>query len=117
MPERSDVRETVEQIQQQIADQIREDVRERARMRAETEAEAEKYVEHAKRESPVEYGAYAAAWHVEDRPDTPEGLPAFIVVNRNWKAHFIEFGTGEPGPTKAWNVAAKTAAYYGGTAG
>lgn len=113
MPERSDVRESTSQIEEEI----RLKIRAQAELKADTRVEAEKVLEHAKKESPVETGAYAAAWHIEERPDTPEGLPALKVINRNWKAHFIEFGTGEPGPTKAFNVAAKTAAYYGGTAG
>lgn len=113
MAEASRVRESTSTIE----DEIRRKIRAEAELRADTRVQAEKVLEHAKRESPVESGAYAAAWHIEDRPPTPEGLPALSVINRNWKAHFVEFGTGEPGPTPAHNVAAKTAAYFGGTAG
>lgn len=40
-----------------------------------------------------------------------------VVSMTDWKAHFLEFGTGEPGPTKAFAPGEKTAQHFGGTLG
>ncbi|MEB3021310.1 HK97 gp10 family phage protein [[Mycobacterium] crassicus] len=73
---------------------------------------AKKMVAHAKGESPVDHGDYAAAWYVdEDRRGNVR------IVNDNFKAHWIEDGTGGSSPTPEFAVAAKTAIAFGGTAG
>lgn len=109
-----------------IEDEIRRKVREQAEVLTETRKQADRVKDHAVSISPVDTGAYAAAWKVEPAPPV-NGLPRFKVVNRHWTAHFIEFGTGKDTkegsvfgpdtPTPEFAVAAKTAAYFGGTAG
>lgn len=64
--------------------------------------------------APVESGRYAASITVLKKNMTVRGMPAKRVAATNFKAHWIEFGTGEPGPTPAFAPRAKTAAHFGG---
>jgi len=64
--------------------------------------------------SPVDDGPYAASVKVFRRNLTVDGMPAKRVGATDFKAHWIEFGTGEPGPTKADAPRAKTAVHFGG---
>lgn len=83
-----------------------------AAVRAEKKAVAKKMAAHAKSISPRDHGDYAVAWGVKDnkRGDVK-------VVNDNFKAHWIEDGTGGSSPTPEFAVAAKTAIAFGGDAG
>lgn len=65
-------------------------------------------------QSPVDEGKYAASVKVYDKYLLVDGMPGKRVGATDWKAHFIEYGTGEPGPTKAYAPRAKTAAHFGG---
>lgn len=122
MPRSSRVREPVSQIEAEI----RRKVRDQAELISDTKDQAEKVRDHWRNIAPVDSGAYAASIHIEQRPPI-EGLPRFAVVAGDWKAHFIEFGTGpdtkegspfgQDTPTPEFAPAAKTAAYFGGTAG
>lgn len=86
-------------------------IRSSAAVKAERKRVANQMRDYAKQISPVGHGDYAAAWKV-DVTRGPDGDVA--VVNRNFKAHFIEDGT----PTiKEYAVGAKTAIRFGGTAG
>ena len=64
--------------------------------------------------SPVESGSYAASVKVFKKPVTVKGMPGLRVGATDFKAHWIEFGTGNPGPTEAFAPRAKTAAHFGG---
>jgi hypothetical protein len=64
--------------------------------------------------SPVDDGQYAASVRVFRRYLMVDGMPGVRVGATDFKAHWIEFGTGEPGPTKAVAPRAKTAAHFGG---
>ncbi len=86
-------------------------IRESAAVQAEKRAVAKKMAEHAKSISPVDHGDYAADWKVEDRRG------GVRIINNNFKAHWIEDGTGGETPTPEYAVAAKTAIQFGGTAG
>lgn len=63
--------------------------------------------------SPVESGRYAASVKVLKKARNGEG----VVGSRDFKAHWVEFGTGEPGPTAAAAPGEKTAHHFGGTLG
>jgi hypothetical protein len=41
-------------------------------------------------------------------------MPGLRIGATDWKAGWIEYGTGEPGPTKAYAPRARTAAHFGG---
>jgi hypothetical protein len=64
--------------------------------------------------SPVGLGAYAASVKVFNKSSNVKGMPAARVGATDFKAHWIEFGTGKPGPTEAFAPRAKTAAHFGG---
>lgn len=74
---------------------------------------AKEVVPYWKSVSPVESGKYAASIKVTKKARRGKGK----VGATDWKAHLIEFGTGEPGPTKAFAPGEKTAAHFGGTLG
>ncbi len=74
---------------------------------------AAKVVAHAKSIAPVDEGEYAAGIRITKKP---RGGKA-VVSATNWKSHLIEFGTGAPGPTKAFAVMEKTAHHFRGTLG
>lgn len=84
-------------------------IRESAEVQAEKKKLAQQLANHAKSISPVDEGKYAAAWKVEQKRNGETRA-----INRNYKAHWIEYGTGAPGPTKAFAVAEKTAHAFGG---
>ena len=65
-------------------------------------------------QSPVDEGEYAASVQVFKKKFLVDGMPARRVGSTDFKAHWIEFGTGQPGPTKAFAPRAKTAAHFGG---
>lgn len=64
--------------------------------------------------SPVDEGRYAASVKVYDKYLMVDGMPGKRVAATDFKAAWIEYGTGEPGPTKAVAPRAKTAAHFGG---
>lgn len=87
-------------------------IRDSADVRAEKRIVAKQMVGSAKAISPVDEGDYGAAWRVdEDRRGNVQ------IVNDNFKANWIEDGTGGATPTPEFAVAAKTAIKFGGTAG
>lgn len=90
--------------------ELQKAIRESAAVRAEKKRVAQQLANHAKSISPVDEGDYAAAWKAEQNSETGETQ----AINRNYKAHWIEYGTGAPGPTKAFAVAEKTAHAFGG---
>lgn len=110
MADRSRVRET----EAQIAADIERQVKEQVELRAEVDKKAKEVQKAAKSFAPVRTGRYAASIQVEKRPDV-DGLPVRRVVAKDFKAHWIEFGTGEPGPTKAFAPMEKAANAAGGT--
>lgn len=60
--------------------------------------------------SPVDEGRYAASWKIIKKAKKGRG----VVGPTDFKAHWVEFGTGAPGPTKAHATAQKTAEHFGG---
>lgn len=70
--------------------------------------------EYWRQQSPVDDGEYAASVQVYKKKMTVNGMPARRVGATDFKAHWIEFGTGQPGPTQAFAPRAKTAAHFGG---
>lgn len=87
-------------------------IRDSAEVKAEKRIVARQMVGWAKSISPVDHGDYAADWKVV------EGRRGDVrIVNDNFKAHWIEDGTGGDTPTPEYAVAAKTAIQFGGTAG
>lgn len=59
-------------------------------------------------------GMYAASVKVFKKNYTVDGMPAKKVGATDFKAGWIEYGTGEPGPTRAFAPRAKTAAHFSG---
>ncbi|MCV7434816.1 HK97 gp10 family phage protein [Mycolicibacterium bacteremicum] len=83
---------------------------------AEVDAELNRFmkdevVPYWKSVSPVDEGRYAASIKVTKKAKGGKGE----VGATNYKAHWIEFGTGDPGPTKASAPGEKTAQHFGGT--
>lgn len=113
---RNGVRESQSRIADEIEDAIRRDSRERARIDGGVQELAEDVRDSARLKSPVDHGDYAAAWEVT-RLRRVDGLPARRVQNRNFKAHWIEYGTGDPLPTPEFAVARRTAAEFDGAIG
>jgi hypothetical protein len=64
--------------------------------------------------SPVDEGKYAASVQVFKKNLMIDGMPAKRVGAKDFKAHWIEFGTSDPAPTPAFAPRAKTAAHFGG---
>jgi hypothetical protein len=58
----------------------------------------------------VDTGAYAASIKVSKKARNGVGM----VTAGRFTAAFIEYGTGEPGPTKAFGVMERTAQQFGG---
>lgn len=71
---------------------------------------AEEVVPYWKSVSPVRSGKYAASVKVVKKARGGKGK----VAATDFKAHWIEFGTGEPGKTKAFAPGQKTAEHFGG---
>lgn len=61
--------------------------------------------------APVDRGDYAASIKVTRKAKGGRG----VVSATDYKAHWVEFGTAEPGPTSAAAPAEKTAIRFGGT--
>lgn len=62
-------------------------------------------------DTPVDSGKFAASIKVVKKARNGRGA----VGSRHYTAAFIEFGTGEPGPTKVYAPFQKVAEHYGGT--
>lgn len=60
--------------------------------------------------TPVDTGKFAASIKITKRARHGQGE----VGSRDYKAAFIEFGTGEPGPTKVYAPFQKVASQFGG---
>lgn len=60
--------------------------------------------------SPVDSGKYAASWKIIKKAKKGRG----VVGPTDFKAHWVEFGTGSPGPTDAHAAVQKTAEHFGG---
>ena len=73
--------------------------------------EMKEIVDYWKSVSPVDTGRYAASVKVIKKAKRGKGK----VGATDFKAHWIEFGTGAPGPTKAFAPGEKTARQFGGT--
>lgn len=92
---------------------IDEEIRKSADVKAEKKRVGGLMAAHAKSISPVDHGDYGAAWTVKQgKGDDGET----VVSNDNFKAHWIEDGTGGDSPTPEYAVAAKTAIAFGGSA-
>lgn len=68
-------------------------------------------VPYWKSQTPVGEGRAAASIKVTKKAKGGKGE----VKMTNYKAHWLEYGTGAPGPTKAYAPGEKTAQHFGGT--
>jgi hypothetical protein len=112
---RSRVKESREDIFREIEAKVRRD----GEVKADSKRFADEVRDYWRSISPVRTGKYAASIHVERQRDH-RGFPTYWVITRDWKAHFIEFGTHESedhGATPEFAPAARTALRYGGTPG
>jgi len=98
----------------QIELEIRARASESAKVRQELDALAKQVRDYWRTVSPIDDGVYAASVKVYKRKFTHKGMPGVGVGATDFKAHWIEYGTGEPGPTSAAAPRAKTAAHFGG---
>ncbi len=121
---RSRVRETVSDIEAQILQAARG----LDEIRTYTEAEAKKVEATWKRIAPKDSGAYAASINTRRLKKDRDGMPAYRVEADDYKAHWIEYGTGadpedsdsrfgRDTPTPEFAPARRTAAMFGGTIG
>lgn len=110
MAENSRVRET----EAQIAAEIERQVKQQVELRVAADKRAKEVQAAARSFAPVRTGEYAASIKVRKLPDIG-GLPMRRVVATDFKSHWIEFGTGEPGPTAASAPMEKAANAFGGT--
>ena len=83
---------------------------------AEVDAELNRFmtdevVPYWKSVAPVDEGRYAASVKVTKKAKGGKGE----VAATDYKAHWVVFGTGEPGPTKAAAPGEKTAQHFGGS--
>ncbi|OFB37973.1 hypothetical protein BA059_16895 [Mycolicibacterium sp. (ex Dasyatis americana)] len=108
--------------EREIRAEIERLIRRDGELRVDTEEFAEEVRDHWREIAPVDSGEYAASVHVEKRKDR-RGLPHYWVGTRDWKAHFIEYGTGDDPtdskspfgpntPTPEFAPAAKTEAHF-----
>lgn len=100
--------------QDQIAAEIRAQLAAQTELRRGLDSMAEEVKEYWRSVSPVDDGEYAASVKVYKKYLIVNGMPGKRVAATDFKAHWIEYGTGEPGPTKAAAPRAKTAAHFGG---
>lgn len=97
-----------------IANEIRSQLAAQYELKSGLDAMATEVRDYWRSQSPVDEGAYAASVKVYDRYLMVDGMPGRRVGATDFKAHWIEFGTGNPGPTDAVAPRAKTAAHFGG---
>ena len=71
---------------------------------------ANEVIPYGRSVSPVDEGRYAASWKIIKKAKNGRGL----VGPTDYKAHWIEFGTGSPGPTDAKAPVQKTCEHFGG---
>lgn len=100
--------------QDQIAAEIRAQLAAQTELGRGLDSMAEEVKEYWRSVSPVDDGEYAASVKVYKKYLIVNGMPGKRVAATDFKAHWIEYGTGEPGPTKAAAPRAKTAAHFGG---
>lgn len=92
---------------------IDEEIGNSAAVKAEKKRVGALMAAHAKSISPADHGDYGAAWKVKQGKGTDDET---VVSNDNFKAHWIEDGTGGESPTPEFAVAARTAIAFGGSA-
>lgn len=97
-----------------VQDEIRAQLAAQLTVRDNLDRIAEDVRDYWRSESPVDQGSYAASVKVFDKYLMVDGMPGKRVGATDWKAAFIEYGTGQPGPTDAYAPRAKTAAHFGG---
>lgn len=99
-------------------DQLEEEIRTQLAAQLDVKDALDKFAEEVKEywrsQAPVDEGEYAASVKVYRKYLIVDNMPGVRVGATDFKAHWIEFGTGEPGPTKAYAPRAKTAAHFGG---
>lgn len=109
-------RSKVRESHRSIEDEIRDKLQDQVEVREGVEAMAQKAKTLWRQLAPVDEKDYQASIHVENRFRRIDGLPAKRVTADDFKAHWIEYGTGDPYPTPEFAPAARTAAILGGEA-
>ncbi len=105
----------VRESRSQIENEIEREILRQANLEDEVQRKAEEVRDHWKfKEAPVDEGRYAASIKVR-KGKANFGLPSRRVTASDYKAHWLEYGTGEPGPTTAYAPGEKTAMHFGGT--
>lgn len=102
--------------EREIRDEIERQIRRAAEVRQAADRVADEAVVYAKSIAPVDTGDYAASIGKRKLPPV-NGMPRRRVIATDFKAHWIEYGTGEPYPTEEAAVFQKTARHFGGTMG
>ena len=99
-------------------DQLEEEIRTQLAAQLEVKDGLDQFAQEVKdywrSQAPVDEGEYAASVKIYNKYLIVDGMPGVRVGATDFKAHWIEFGTGQPGPTKAYAPRAKTAAHFGG---
>ena len=72
---------------------------------------ANEVVPYARSVAPVRSGKYAAGIKITQKARRGVG----VVAATAWYSHFVEDGTGDPGPTPEFAPMQKTASHFGGT--
>jgi hypothetical protein len=98
----------------QIERELMEAIKNLAEIEAGTKELAEEVRDYVVDEAPVKTGDYAAG--IKVRQGKPvAGMSCYKVVATDFKSHWVEFGTGDPGPTKERAPMGKAAYHFGGT--
>ncbi len=100
--------------QDQLEQEIRTQLAAQQELKDGIDQLAENVKEYWRSVSPVGDGDYAASVKVFKNYILVDGMPGRRVGATDFKAHWIEYGTGDPGPTDAFAPRAKTAAHFGG---
>ena len=113
---------SIEDIEAQIIEKMKHD----AEIKDQAKEKGKEVVDYLRSIAPVGHvvhklksgyvdapGDYAASIHLEDRErKDANGMPVFTAISRDYKAHWIEYGTGGDSPTPEFACAQRTTDYF-----